>query len=504
MSSVQLQPQIQDKKNQVTPAFYKTVKVQPSNNNIASFISSQQTIQFEIAGNNVYNFSKFSISFLRGIPLTNATNGNNYFIPNNYCPFFNRIETWTSSNVRLVDVNNVHIYSKMAGLLNLNFTENTSSQGMIYPSNRTSTSSLSTYTGTTGQNGLLNGDTYINSQISQGTSGNDFGLYYRSLFGYSNNDASFATVANGDSTASNFKNNKKYTIQLSDILPDSFFAIDKDIYISETMYIKFTLNTLNYVLFEIGNGSGTVANTYSGILANPTTTSLPATNWTLLTYIQANEMVKSAVIQENESMSSLIIPLINMNYYSIGYGAGLKGSIFKVLASTLNSRLYKIYSILISNLVSGGVYLADTLNSCNILLDSYNTAQAYELKYNYINLYFNNNFIIGLDVQSNDDLSHIMNQFKNNSFIDEISYKDNSVIAHVFDSQAVDKNQYDGLTMRGEQFPTNNEHSINWQYQILPTQGAGNNANGFTNYQCAVVLSEIYILKGRFSLNPFV
>ena len=148
--------------------------------------------------------------------------------------------------------------------------------------------------------------------------------------------------------------------------------------------------------------------------------------------------------------------------------------------------------------------MADTLNSCNILLDSYNTAQAYELKYNYINLYFNNNFIIGLDVQSNDDLSHIMNQFKNNSFIDEISYKDNSVIAHVFDSQAVDKNQYDGLTMRGEQFPTNNEHSINWQYQILPTQGAGNNANGFTNYQCAVVLSEIYILKGRFSLNPFV
>ena len=474
MAELILQSQMDQKKFTMPSSFYKQMSLTPQGTNITTIGASTQQLLFEIGADQVINLSKTVISFNRGKVYnsdntTASTPTSGYFnIPTNYCPFFKRIELYTSNNIRLVDIQDVDLLNKIASPCNLNFLENTSMNGLLFPSYRKN-----------GNADLVNGDFYINSGIN----GN-------AIIGYCNNDGTLngANYAND----SPFGSNRKICIRLGDILVDSILNCDQDLYFGKVLYLRIQLNDINKILLDHNLNATNFTSVNNKLLR--------VSNFKLNVYSQANPLIAQLIKENNNKGQTVYIPQVYSNSYQL-IGSGNKSSILKVLSDAVNCRLYKVYSCLVNS--NKGTNL-NILNTSNI--DKSTDVDGTQGKYNYINFYLNNNMLLNLDITQNDDLNLILNQYGSHSFTDFVSFKDCGVFSYVFDSQKIEKGelQYNGNIIKGIQFPTSNEHSLQIQYNTLAVDdNISNNAN-YTNYIFAVVMKEIYLKSGDVSLVPYL
>ena len=136
-----------------------------------------------------------------------------------------------------------------------------------------------------------------------------------------------------------------YSIKLKDLLPDTIFNVDRDIYLSSSIILKLNWNSRGNIAF--------VMDKY-GALGAETAEDLVLTNITLNHYIQANPEIVSLKIAESQKQIQIIIPELNEN--SLSLTGTTQQTITKIISNTNNSRLYKTYS---------GLFLADATNKIN-------------------------------------------------------------------------------------------------------------------------------------------
>jgi hypothetical protein len=174
-----------------------------------------------------------SISFILNQVGTTADKFN--AIPTNYIPFFSRCELYSSSNnIRLLDIQNLDYYSKMNLALFDNFN-NGSQNSYLFNSLRTTLS-------TVGALGTFTSDAFIDS-----------GVISDRLVSYNN--------YLGNSTAATVIPQRVINIKLCDLIPNSFFSINKNIYISNVLYLRLETNVSNAFSFYFNANNNALSST---------------------------------------------------------------------------------------------------------------------------------------------------------------------------------------------------------------------------------------------------
>lgn len=101
---------------------------------------------------------------------------------------------------------------------------------------------------------------------------------------------------------------KTFNILLKDIIPDSIFSIDQDLYIQKIIYLRITFNPITSIgaasLTDIGNNAGTSLGAVWCILSN----------LSLSVYTQANPIIEAMIKTKFMSQQEIIIPDINANW----------------------------------------------------------------------------------------------------------------------------------------------------------------------------------------------
>lgn len=100
-----------------------------------------------------------------------------------------------------------------------------------------------------------------------------------------------------------------YNILLKDILPDSIFNMDQDLYFNKVLYLRITWNSID----QLGAKSLTAIGGAAGVAL---TFNLPLTNLNLNVYVQANPVINQLTQQKFGQQQEIIIPDIQCN--SIG------------------------------------------------------------------------------------------------------------------------------------------------------------------------------------------
>lgn len=150
---------------------------------------------------------------------------------------------------------------------------------------------------------------------------------------------------------------------LKDILPDSIFNMDQDLYFNKVLYLRITWNSIDQLgansLTDIGGAAG-VALTFN----------LPLTNLNLNVYVQANPVINQLTQQKFGQQQEIIIPDIQCN--SIGLTGTYQNTWVKVIWNSLKAALYKTY-----NLITMEDIVKNKLNSNNIDEAKWTTGKLY-------------------------------------------------------------------------------------------------------------------------------
>lgn len=154
-----------------------------------------------------------------------------------------------------------------------------------------------------------------------------------------------------------------YNILLKDILPDSIFNMDQDLYFNKVLYLRITWNSIDQLgansLTAIGGAAGTAL-----------TFNLPLTNLNLNVYVQANPVINQLTQQKFGQQQEIIIPDIQCN--SIGLTGTYQNTWVKVIWNSLKAALYKTY-----NLITMEDVVKNKLNSNNIGEAKWTTGKLY-------------------------------------------------------------------------------------------------------------------------------
>lgn len=454
--NIELQPELDNKIKQEINSYYKILNVSQQGS-LPNFTSSKNQILIEIPSDIVFNPSLLNLSF----DVTHATAVNINAISSVYIPWFSRCELYSSSNnIRLVDVQNLDIYNKMSIALYNNFLNN--QDNYLYTTNR------STFTAST----PVTTDYFVDS-----------GVVSDRLLTY---DVNLLAPSTGTVIPK-----KSYNIKLCDLIPNSFFSINRNIYSSSVLYLRLETNVLSNIIFNFTDGAITTS--------QATTETLTLNSLSLNVYCEANPDLINIARQQQATKEglSLVLPEIQNAQYSISNSAGTRGSIVKVVNnSSSDARLYMVLSSL-TNTTSKSTFFS--INN----MSNYGDA-----KYNQVQLYINSNQLCNLDTKLLQDLSYVDNTFENHSFNSNLAYKNLSPFVYVFSSKRIKDNKHDGNLLDGVTYPQNGEITLNITYNLVgntadtvvnPANGANFNHNIFT-----VTKRKIYLRDGKFSYIPFV
>lgn len=464
------QPELQSKLKSTINSHMKNYRISPTSGMPTNFTTSSQTVVFEIPGDTCFNASKVSLNFERGAI---ASLGGYYnAVPNFYVPYIERLELKSANGTILVDVNSVAMYSRLTSLLLNNFRENTQVSGMVYPGATIVTDANAT--------NLQGTDPYLDnrSSVTALASGNDAGLNLGTLVRAAQYDWSKLGAALPA---------KNINISLQDLLPDSFWGINKEIYNSRNLYLRIQFASYKSWLYRPNETFTSMSN------ADPTSP-ITFNNLSLNMYVEANPQIAQIIKDKYNSQQVLICPEIQSNNIVISNAAGYRSIIVKVLNSG-DARLYKFYS----GLVSG--------NATDFYLQN-NTSNYNNLKYTDVELYLNTLQLLNLSTTNNQDVEHCLQFYKNHSFSDLNSFKVVSPFTHVFDSSMVDDKLYDGLTIRGIPFDNpQGEHSLQIRYNLVASAANvpvnPNNQTSHTAHIFCILMKPIYIKGGDIQLIPF-
>jgi hypothetical protein len=281
---------------------------------------------------------------------------------------------------------------------------------------------------------------------------------------------------------------KTFSIKLSDFLFDSFWSLDKDIYIARTMFFRITFNQLSKLGFYVNiNDNAFVAPFVINAGNN-------ITGLSLLVYKQANENICQIIKAESETEEVIVMPYVwdNTNT-TTGQNQSFNFNLVPPNnASDGNSaRLYKSYY---------GLFVQDVPN-VGILTNSSNYLQSVagivsnKLYTSSVVQQLNGKQLKLLNPDLNEDYADTISQF-NTSFRGLVDYKFCGVIASVFDTEMAIK-KYDSTTIVGHPFNTSNSISLT---HTFTTPAAV--TSPLEHHLFAVALVLLYMYKGELSFFP--
>lgn len=476
--NIDTQEELQTKLKSTINSHLKNYRISPTSGNPSTFLTSSQTTVFEIPGDNVWNASRMSLNFTRGSVSSLASYYN--CVPNFFIPYIERIELKSSNGTILVDINNINVLSRLSSLLLNNYRENTQVSGMVYPGSTVITEA--------GVSKLHATDPYLENRTNTtalaivNDIGNDPGLNLGTL----NRAAQYDWSIAGEALPA-----KNINISLSDLLPDSFFGINKEIYTSSNLYLRIQWAPYTSWLYR-------PRETFINMSNAAPTDAIKFENLNLNMYVEANPQIAQIIKERYNSQQVLICPEIQSNNIVISNSAGQRSIIVKVLNSG-DARLYKFYA----GLASGNVN-----TNGNEFYFNNNTSNYGNKKYDNVELYLNTLQLLNLSTTYNQDIEHILQFYKNHSFSDLNSFKVISPFSHVFDCSQVDNKLYDGLTLRGIPFDNpQGEHSLQLRYNIVaPVANQPMNPANQTTFNAFVfvcLMKPIYIKGGVIQLIPF-
>ena len=237
-SRIILQKQLTNNNETYPTSYYKMMKIGAQSNSNPTISSSTSQTTFEIPGGNVINLSRLRISFLRGAVSAGV---NTYFqyLYTSFMALIQRIELYSSSNIRLVDVNYVDAYNKVASPCVLNVKHRTKIDGFLYPA----------------INRFLK--TPVLFELTSPTVGDDacgnFNPFVPSLSNTAVNPTPIQSIEEPDYIICSVSNanatplvaeTSSFNMLLKDILPDSIFALDQDLFIQKVLYLRITWNSI--------------------------------------------------------------------------------------------------------------------------------------------------------------------------------------------------------------------------------------------------------------------
>lgn len=419
---IKLQDQI-DSTQKIYPlqANYKIGRYSPYQGNSFTFSNSQTQMNFEIP-RCVWNPSRSVLEFTLSLPPA-VVAGLISFIPSDFCSLFQSIQVKTSQGLTLVNLTDIDRYTKASFPYMVELEENSSQTGYMCPSIR----------GALDSSTLLN-DSYFDLQIAGAALAQQL-VPMSSITSRQNYNMSVAKLTQVPTGNTAF--NKTFTIPMKLLLPDSFFALDRDVYL-DPINIQFIFKPLNFIGFQAA-ANGTTGQTIPSASIN---------NLLMLIYQQADpetiNMVKSTPQQ-------IVIPYLFSQSTSFNSG-GTQTTNFKIIAPSSNpeNRVLKIYYLITlpdNQGPNAAVQATILCNSSNVntlvaTTDTFSNPKLFSSAQNYIKGDLNLNLLNFWDIAAHSLSCHV------HGFKGDLDYMINSCIPTVFTTKKC-KRKYDGDTMEG-------------------------------------------------------
>lgn len=237
-------------------SYFKNIQITPINgSNTIILGGSQQQTQFEIpisCWNPYWTTICFNVQCA-----SNIVAGQQLIIPNNYWPFWNRVELYTSSgNVYLLNIQQCDVYSRLSNQLNLNARERGKELGTIINSSRN----------IFGDRSVGNADYSASVDLPANTTTgnvdllpvldfNSIGMGTYAAYGLeapNSNTLGQSTVLAYRGAADNapYVQSLTYNVRLGDIIPDSIFNMNNSFYLSKVLYLRITWNPVNLICYK--------------------------------------------------------------------------------------------------------------------------------------------------------------------------------------------------------------------------------------------------------------
>ncbi|MGO9387356.1 MAG: hypothetical protein ACLPWD_04820 [Methanobacterium sp.] len=457
--------------NIITPSWYRIDRRVPvTGGSQYTFTTSNNMIQLEIPSG-VVNLSKTAIQFTTTIlppPL------NYVYVPASYLPHFQRIETTCSGQADLVSLVNVDKYTKLAGPLMLDFEKRSNIDGFMFPSTRIQLNNAS----------VIFSDSYLDSSSAGGNT--TVNLQPQSLMGYANYDFDIPNNAGIPNVSQSYIRN--HSILLSELLPDSIWALDRDIYIRSSIYLKLYMSTLSKMAICSTSAVGVPL----GIGLPPALATL--SNIGMQVYYQAAPQALELAMAEALSVFDLIVPVTtNQN---IALSGNSQGSTYH-FSSVSGNPMNKCYKALFGNFLPDNTTWGCLTNSSNAAYIAPNllAGQTYVSKlWNFMTLNSHGNGqLIILNADRNEDYTHTINQFGKTSFRSETDFKVCGVLPYVFDSECAMK-KYNGDVLVGAGL---NQNAID--FNTLFTVPATLTTNQLDNHIFVTFLCILHCKNGNLS-----
>lgn len=466
-SKIAIQKQLINNNETYPTSYYKMMKIGAQSNSNPWISTSTSQTTFEIPGGNVINLSRMRLSFLRGV--ASAAGADTYFqyLYTSFFPFIQHIELFTSWNIQLVDINYVDAYNKICSPCVLNYKKRNKIDAFLYPAlNRELKSPKTMELTVPTVNGIANTSGNFSPFVATANNG---ALTPSVVLNIDDPDyivcSAVATALPSETV--------QFNILLKDLLPDSIFAMDTDLYIQKVLYFRITWNNV----INCGWSWKWAIGAEAGLAL---ACSFPLWSLSISIYVQANPVIEQMTKLKFAKQQEIIIPYIQAN--SITLWGSYQSTSVKVISNSLKSSLYKTY-----NLITAADIVKNVLNSNNLG----------GVKWTWGKLYVNADLILDLNVTQWDDYKHVTTQHKNHSFINSQFFYDVSPFVNVFDSEPINENTpYDG-SLKGKTFDNSgNEILINHQFNTA--------WNNYNHYIFAVILKAYYFLNGEISTSPFI
>jgi len=270
-------------------------------------------------------------------------------------------------------------------------------------------------------------------------------------------------------------------IRLGDLLIDSIFNYDKDLYFSSSLYLKLYVDQVWNIIFTIADNTGVVLTNFAQ--------AIQLLNMNLMCYTQANPEISSLVINECQHTKELYIPYIIPNSQSFSASTN-QSTTFRVVG-LWNSRLYKNFYCINTGIANECIGMSSNLlitNDNTWLMTGVNVGKIHT----YVNIYINSLLTYFFNTAQLEDMEYTKDNFKHNSITWVGRYGAAGGIYLNFDSEPIKEDQYKNISMKGLIMP-NNEIVLMHQFTTTST--------ATTHWCFSVLLRTIYTKNGQWYNN---
>ncbi|MGO9387355.1 MAG: hypothetical protein ACLPWD_04815 [Methanobacterium sp.] len=389
-----------------------------------------------------------------------------------FCPYFTQITFKASNGTFLVNVPNVDKYSRMTSVYNLDYNDlgASTTRGFACKSQRISqyptiTPQLAAV-GTDSAGFIINDPYLINAQAGA------VGSLYTQYLAESVDDPGICTF----STNTNYNNGVPpfeylstggfpeppqtsqlphtvtdgntvyiftYTIRLGDLIKDSFFNVNHDVYFANSPILELTWAPINNIFFpvQVTNSARQFALTnlsLTNAFGGEATIAYEVWNLSLSYAYQRNAEIVNSIkeSQMNGNVQPIVIPYTDVsNAQTFVSTANTQTSTMRITSQNAFTSLQQIYF---------AVFQFDTYPLIN------NSSNIGETLYTSLIIQQNGDTLVNYDLRNTKtDIYAALPYFLKNSAKSYSAIRYSGCIPYVFDSSPTEENVYDGLMLKG-------------------------------------------------------